>query len=388
VNAAIQCRAAGTCSPADFVGHLRRSVQGLPDDRPLTYWEVLAALDSAAFLASVEEMADAEAVLDRLRPDVARMRGTAPEPYAEWTLRTVLNTLRCGRFEEAQALMIEADEVADRHGLTIYTEMMHYARGCIELERGSYVDAGRHLLRGPVERGVVGALGELLSGRPEQALARLDLPAEPDAPVTELEIEFEVRLLASHARELLGDRAAALREAERELDIRRRHGPPFRLALALRRCASFAPTREAVALLEEAMGVCATTARLPVLARVQASYGAALRRAGRLREARTELAAALDLTEQIGMTRLHERTVTELRAAGGRARRTRVTGVGSLTDGQAAVAKLAAEGRTNREIAESLYVTVKTVETHLAAVYRKLSVPGREHLEAALAVAS
>jgi DNA-binding CsgD family transcriptional regulator len=49
------------------------------------------------------------------------------------------------------------------------------------------------------------------------------------------------------------------------------------------------------------------------------------------------------------------------------------------------VARLAAAGRTNREIAESLYVTVKTVETHLAAVYRKLAVPGRDHLTAALA---
>ncbi len=384
VCAAIHARAAGNCPPAEFLDHLRRSVRGLPDDRPLTYWEVLAALDSAAFLASVEAMTDAEAVLDRLRPDVARLRGTAPDLQADWTMRTVLNTLRCGRFEEALAMLADGEEFADRHGLTIYTDTMHYARGCIELERGDYRTAGEHLLRGPVDKGVVGALGDLLSGRPAQALTRLALPADPDAPVSEREIEFEAHLLASHACEASGDRAAALREADRELAIRRHHGPPFRLALALRRRASFAPAREAVALLDEAMAACAGTPRLPVLARVQAGHGAALRRAGRLREARAELAAAVDLTERIGMARLHRRTIDELHAAGGRPRRTRVTGAESLTDGQAAVARLAAAGRTNREIAESLYVTVKTVETHLAAVYRKLAVPGRDHLTAAL----
>jgi DNA-binding CsgD family transcriptional regulator len=65
-----------------------------------------------------------------------------------------------------------------------------------------------------------------------------------------------------------------------------------------------------------------------------------------------------------------------------------VTGVASLTGGQAAVAQLAATGCTNRQIAENLYVTIKTVETHLAAVYRKLEVPGRERLADALAGAA
>ena len=382
---AIYCRAAGTCSPDDFLTHVRRSVQGLPADRPLTYWEVLTALGSAAFLASEEAMADAEAVLDRLRPDVARLRGVAPDLQAEWTHRTVLNTLRCGRFEEALTMLAEAASFAGRHGLAVYTELAHYARGCIDLEHGDYRAAGRQLLLGPVDHGVVGALGERLSGRPAQALSRLDLPADPDAAVTEREIEFEAHLVASHARELLGDRDGARREADRELAVRRRHGPSFRLALALRRRASFAPAREAVALLDEATQTCTGTPRLPVLARVQASHGAALRRAGRLREARAVLAAAVDLTERTGMARLHRRATDELHAAGGRPRRTRVTGTGSLTESQASVARLAAAGRTNREIAESLYVTIKTVETHLAAVYRKLAVPGREHLGAALA---
>jgi DNA-binding CsgD family transcriptional regulator len=382
--AAIQRRSAGACTAEQFVAYMRRSVQDMPADRPLTYWEVLAVLESAAFLASVEAMADADAVLDRLRPDVARLRGIAPDLQAEWTHRTVLNTLRCGRFEEAEARLAEAEEFAARHGLTVYTQLAFYARGSIELERGNYAEAGRLLLRGPVE-GDVGALAELLSGRPEEALKRLDLPTDPDAPVGEWEIQFAPHQVASHAWELLGDRDAARREADRELAIRRQHGPSFRLAMALRRQASFVPAREAVALLDEAVSACADTPRMPVLARVRAARGAALRRAGRLREARAELVTALDLAGRSGMTRLTEQLTEEVRAAGGRPRRTRVTGAGSLTEGQAAVARLAGAGATNRQIAEQLYVTVKTVETHLAAVYRKLEVPGREHLAAALA---
>lgn len=385
VCAAIHHRATGQCPPDEFQAHLRRVVENLPADRPLTYWEVLAALEAAAFLAAAEAMTDAETVLDRLRPEVVRLRRIAPGLQAEWSNRTVLNNLRRGHFEEAAAGLAEAERFAARHGLTMYAAMVSFTRGIIDMERGDYARAGAHLLLGPAEPAVVGALGELLSGRPAEALARLALPGHPDAPVTEREIEFEIHLIASHAYEILGDRAQALREADRELAVRRRHGPSYRLAAALRRRASFAPAREAVDLLTEAMAACDGTPREPVLARVRAAYGAALRRSGRLREARTELAAALDLATRLGMPRLAAKVGTEIRAAGGRPRRTRVTGVAALTDGQAAVARLAAAGRTNREIAESLYVTIKTVETHLAAVYRKLAVSGREQLREALA---
>src|SRR4051794_12604643 len=103
-------------------------------------------------------------------------------------------------------------------------------------------------------------------------------------------------------------------EAARDLALRRRHGRSFRLALALQRRASFAPAREAVELLTETMAACDGTPRLPVRARVEASYCSALRRAGRVREARTELAAALDLAVRLGMTRLSARLPEEVHA--------------------------------------------------------------------------
>ena len=84
------------------------------------------------------------------------------------------------------------------------------------------------------------------------------------------------------------------------------------------------------------------------------------------------------------MERLRARAFRELVLAGGRPRRTRLSGPASLTDAQHQVAELAAAGLTNREIAEQLFVTIKTVETHLNAVYRKLGIRGRDELVAGL----
>jgi DNA-binding CsgD family transcriptional regulator len=117
---------------------------------------------------------------------------------------------------------------------------------------------------------------------------------------------------------------------------------------------------------------------------VLTSYGAALQRAGRGEEARAALYRAADLAGELGMDRLRERAFGALVQAGGRPRRHRVSGPASLTEAQHQVADLAAAGLTNREIAEQLYVTIKTVETHLNAAYRKLGIRGRNELAVVL----
>ena len=91
------------------------------------------------------------------------------------------------------------------------------------------------------------------------------------------------------------------------------------------------------------------------------------------------------LADEMGMRRVRERAQRELVAAGGRPRRERLRGPASLTSTQAEVAGLAAAGLTNREIAERLFVTIKTVETHLMAVYRKLGIRTRDELPPVLA---
>lgn len=115
-----------------------------------------------------------------------------------------------------------------------------------------------------------------------------------------------------------------------------------------------------------------------------ADLGAALRRANRRREAREPLREALDMAHRFGAVPLEERARTELAASGARPRKAVLSGVESLTPSELRVARLAAEGGTNREIAQSLFVTPKTVETHLRHVYQKLDVARRSELGAAL----
>jgi DNA-binding CsgD family transcriptional regulator len=88
----------------------------------------------------------------------------------------------------------------------------------------------------------------------------------------------------------------------------------------------------------------------------------------------------VDLASEMGMTRVAQRAQQELLLSGSRPRRARLTGPTSLTESQRQVASLAVQGLTNREIAERLFVTIKTVETHLMAVYRKLGIRTRDEL--------
>ena len=111
-----------------------------------------------------------------------------------------------------------------------------------------------------------------------------------------------------------------------------------------------------------------------------AELGAALRRAGRRAAAREPLAEALDLAARCGARPLAARVREELRATGARPRREWRTGVEALTPSELRVARLAAEGRTNREIAHELYVTLKTIEGHLARAYTKLGIERRGQL--------
>src|SRR5262249_52757276 len=120
------------------------------------------------------------------------------------------------------------------------------------------------------------------------------------------------------------------------------------------------------------------------LARACCDLGAALRAAGRRRDAQTPLDQAYALANSIGAVRIAERVAEELAAVGVRPRREPATGLAALTPSERRVAELAAAGKTNREIAESLFITQKTVETHLGHVYDKLGVRSRRKLPGSL----
>jgi DNA-binding NarL/FixJ family response regulator len=118
--------------------------------------------------------------------------------------------------------------------------------------------------------------------------------------------------------------------------------------------------------------------------RALVALGAALRRANRRADARDPLRRALEQADRGGMLRLARRAREELNAAGARPRRSALSGPGALTPAEHRVAELAARGLGNRAIAERLYVTPRTVETHLTHAFAKLDIRSRAELAAAL----
>ena len=183
----------------------------------------------------------------------------------------------------------------------------------------------------------------------------------------------------------LGDREEARRLAGEELELARVWGAPRALGRALRAAGLVEGGEKGLRLLREAVEVLdGSPARLE-LAKALTELGAALRRGNRRAEARDVLRRAVELATHCAATPLGQQAETELRATGARPRRIALSGVDALTPSERRVAEMAAEGDTNREIAQALFVTPKTVEVHLSSVYRKLGIRSRSQLPAALA---
>jgi DNA-binding CsgD family transcriptional regulator len=181
-----------------------------------------------------------------------------------------------------------------------------------------------------------------------------------------------------------GEVAEAQRHAREAYRLALAFGAPRPLGLALRAMAAAGGKvvrtercREAVAVLER------SDARLDH-AHALCDLGASLRRAGARREAREPLRAALELSVRLGATALASRAREELASSGAKPRRVAQSGREALTPAELRVAGLAARGLANREIADALFLTVKTIETELGHAYAKLGIRSRRELPAAL----
>ena len=221
------------------------------------------------------------------------------------------------------------------------------------------------LAQGATEAGVDELLGA------DRLLARLGITNPAGAHCRSLAAVALARLgRVDEARELVAG----------ELSAARRFGAPGTLGITLRAAgmiegatAGIDYLREAVAHLEQ------SPARLE-LARAYADLGGALRRAGKRREAQHELRHALDLADRCGAGTIADQARGELLITGARPRRARSGGVEALTASERRVAQLAAEGLTNREIGQALFVSQPTVVTHLSHCYQKLNVNSRQQL--------
>ncbi|GAA4978806.1 LuxR family transcriptional regulator [Yinghuangia aomiensis] len=172
--------------------------------------------------------------------------------------------------------------------------------------------------------------------------------------------------------------------AEHELARARMWGAPRALGRALRVAGMVHDGDVRMRLLREAVDVLTGSPAKLELAKALAELGSELRRQGHRAESRRPLQEAVSLAEGCGAAPVVEAAVAELRASGARPRRSAVEGPASLTPSERRVADLAIAGASNRDIAQTLFVTPKTVEVHLGNAYRKLGIGSRHQLMAAL----
>ncbi|MEA2480642.1 MAG: hypothetical protein QOJ07_2564 [Thermoleophilaceae bacterium] len=225
----------------------------------------------------------------------------------------------------------------------------------------------------------------LAAGRTEEALAVAeDIESRPDRIDNPAFMPW--RSLKAIALDRLGRTDEALELARDELRAAERWGAPSTIGMALRVLGTL-EREDGIERLERAVEVLERSPARLELAKALAALGGTLRRARRPSDAREPLRRALELADVCGATPLAEHARAELYASGARPRTEALSGVAALTASERRVVDLAAGGQTNRDIAQALFVTPKTVEVHLSNAYRKLGIRSRRDLGSALAEA-
>ena len=196
-----------------------------------------------------------------------------------------------------------------------------------------------------------------------------DLPVDPD---------YDGRLRTCRLLHATGDVSRAAEETDAALAWARTWDTPGYIGQALTVSGLI---HDDVSQLREAVEHLERSPARRELAGSLVELGAALRRHGERSAAREPLRRAIDIAASGGLVAIEERAREELRVTGARLRRAEATGLAALTPSERRIAELAAGGATNAEIAQGLFVTVKTVEMHLGNAYRKLGISSRRQLE-------
>jgi len=366
-----------------FEGGQLAAAQGIPRFGALT---VLAHADRDSALLWLERGLESA----RMQGDILKM--------ASLRLTGCLVRTARGELGEAVADGEQGLELSSTWGVDFGLEWGGAHLAAAQLERGALAAAERTLARAAPLGAELARLPNslsLLAARAQLHLACGQLTASL-ADALELGRRAELlgwrnpafgpwRSLAASCLAGLGrepDRALAL--AREEVALARRWGAPRTLGVALRAQATVEGGAAAEELLREALSLLEGSSAKLEHARALIALGELMRRSGRGREARGPLRAGLELARMCGATALAERAYLELRAAGASPRKLTRTGADTLTGSERRVVGLAAAGMSNKQIAQQLFVTVKTVESHLAQAYRKLEVSSRVALAARL----
>jgi DNA-binding CsgD family transcriptional regulator len=346
-----------------------------------------------AALVSVDELDRAQALVERML-DVARRHNSVLGFGSGTTYRTWLSVRR-GDLASAEDDLRTAIELATQHGLWLGVLVaLHYGLEAL-IERPQLAD----LAALPEQIELPGALDStffeiwLLEVRGRLRLLRHDVESGIDdlrrsveilnklgwrSPITET---GRVSLALALPR---SDRGEALRLAEEELELANKSGLPRARGVALRTVGLLEGGARGIELLRESLALLEATPSRLEQARTLVELGAALRRDQQRAAAREPLRVGLDLAQRCGAERLANRAEEDLRATGARPRRRELSGRDALTASERRVVRMAAQGLSNPEIAQSLFVTIKTVEMHLGHAYRKLDVGSRAELAGVL----
>ena len=275
-----------------------------------------------------------------------------PLAYRAGFLAQVL--LERGKTAEAEKLVaaVSLDEIQIGHRIQFL-----YGRGRLRFQTGAITDAVHDFLAaGEVSESITIPNPAFTHWRSEAALA-----------LRQLGRDHEARQLANQ-----------------ELELSRRWGAARTVGVSLRALALLDGGETGEAQLREALELLAASPARLEHARTLVDLGALLRRGNRRSEARQLLREGVELALGCGATALVERANSELAATGAHPRTILRSGLDELTASERRVAQMAAEELSNKEIAQALFVTVKTVEQHLGRVYRKLDISSRRQLGAAL----
>ena len=318
----------------------------------------------------------------RRRSAVQELIGVAS--FSAWAL------YRRGELADAEAQARWALERAS--GIWAIDALAHLVETLVE--RDALDDAAAELRRMTppltshtvVVTGYLMARGQLLmaQGKCQEALQDYLACGERCERLGIIDGLYAWRSEAAIAHALLGHEAKARELARAALEVARGFGRPRSLGVTLRAAGLVEGGDRGLDLLGEAVTVLGRSQAPVELARALTDHGAALRRAGQRITARTQLERGLDLAHHWGARRIARQARAELIAAGAKPRRDAITGRDALTASELRVARLAAAGRTNREIAQELFITTKTASAHLSRAYRKLDVTRRSQLPEAL----
>jgi DNA-binding CsgD family transcriptional regulator/tetratricopeptide (TPR) repeat protein len=298
----------------------------------------------------IGDLAEAEADVRAFIDGMPEAVGLGPAFLAEILLDQ-------GRLDEAAVALRAAERAEVEVEWSFFYPALLLSRGAVSISQGA-LDRGCQAL--------------LDAGRAAEEWG-LDTPGA-----------LQWRPPAAEALAMLDERGRAVELIEAELDSCRRYGSAPALGIAMRAAGRIDLDRRGVEILAEAVTELARTPARLEHARALVDLGSALRRARQPSKAREHLRGGLAQARACGARTLAERAHEELAATGVRPRKIVRAGVDALTSSERRVARMAAEGMTNKEIAQDLFVTVRTVEAHLHHTYQKLDIASRTELAAAL----